>query len=167
MLDLPEKIYRQCDRLLIKVVYSITDVTLIKNSLSYEAKFFESPDGMCGKIEFLSTWLSSIQARASASISHISIMLGMTIILLVNKKPNPFIVWLMLIEIGLYIFLLLGCLLCVRSLTLNDGVVYQNLRGKYKVELVRRFATMQVVNSFLVVATLFFFIIAVVVVLFA
>ncbi|OFC70735.1 hypothetical protein BFC18_12020 [Alteromonas confluentis] len=164
MHDLPKKIYRQCDRLLLKVVYSLTDVTLIRNSLSYEAKYLVSPDGMDGKVEFFSMWLSSIQTRASASISHISIMLGMTIILLVNKEPNLFISGLMLIEVGLYIFLLLGCLSCVRSLTLNDGVVFRNLRAKYKIELVRRFATMQVVNSFLVVATLLFFIIVVIVI---
>lgn len=164
MIDLPKKIYRKTDRLLLKIVYSYTDVELIKKSLSHEAKYFESPDGMNGKVEFLSTWLGSIQTRASASISHISIMLGMTIIMLVNKDPHLILAAVMLAEIALYVFLLLGCLSCVRSLTLNDGVIYQNLRTKYKVELVRRFATMQVVNSFLVVATLFFFVIVVIVV---
>lgn len=165
MLDLPKSIYQKTDRLLLKAIYSLVDIKLIKRSLSYEAKYFESPDGMGGKVEFLTTWLSTLQTRASASISHISIMLGMTIILLINKEHHPVIVGLMLFEVGLYVLLLLGCLLCVRSFTLNDGIIYRNLRTKFKVELIRRFAAMQVVNSFLVVATLFFFLIIVVVVL--
>ena len=160
--DVPHKIYAATDKLLVRSIYSLVNLELIRKSLREEVKYYESGEGMDGRIEAITTWLSTLQVRASASISHISIMLGVTIVLAINVKPQAPFAILILFEVCFYVYVLLGCHLVFRSLTLNDGVVFQSFKGKYKIVLIRRFAAMQVVNSLLIVATLGFFLIIVI-----
>jgi len=159
--DLPHKVYKATEKLIIHSIYSLVNLSHIRRSLTQEIEFYSSIEGMDGEIEHVITWLGTLQSRASASISHISIMLGVTVMLAVNTQPSCVFILFILLEMGLYSYLLLCCLIVVRSMTLNDRVVCTFFKGKFQIEMVRRFAAMQIINSLLVVATIVFFFIIV------
>ncbi|MDT0596108.1 hypothetical protein [Glaciecola petra] len=129
---------------------------LVTTSIRIERTFFEKQDGS-NKVNYINTMLGAIHARAAAAIGHVSIMMSMTIILALNVDLNVFFKIAVIIEIFLYMVLLLLCLRCVRSLTLNDGKLHFNLDDIYNRELIYRFSIQQLVNAGLVLATVGFF----------
>ncbi len=156
--DFPYHVFKYIDKPLLKIVYSIVDISLIKRSLRREKEFFVSEKEKKQSVEFFTTMLNAIHSRASAAISHISIMMGVTVLLISREEVTFLLKSIMLIEVGFYVFLLLLSLICVRSMTLNNAIVFSNFKVKYRIEVIKRFAILQVINSCLVIATIVFFI---------
>lgn len=154
--DLPTIIYKIFDWPINALLCLFVNTDLISKSVVGERNYFIK-NGSSTKIDFLNTMLGAIQTRASAAISHISIMMGVTVLLLVRYQDHEILKYFMITEIFVYIILLLLCLRCVRSMTLNDGVLYKEFEKVYNKELIYRFSTLQLINSGLVIATVGFF----------
>ena len=158
MIDLPCMLFKHMDKPIDALVKQFVNYDVVAKSIPIEKKFFLSTKPPKDPIEFISTMLGAIHSRASAAISHISIMVGVTILLMIRIQPFTLIKFFMIGEIVIYSLLLLLCLRCVRSMTLNDGRCYElgELDYAYEREIINRFAALQFINFGLVVATLIF-----------
>ena len=134
------------------LVRMFVDTNLVETSVKAEKKYLVN-NPKTTDIDFLNTMLGTIHSRASAAISHISIMMGVTILLITKSSYFPIIRIVMIVEVCLYVVLLLLCLRCVRSLALNDGIVHSNFKKIYDDELIKRFSIQQFINSGLMLVT--------------
>ncbi len=163
MIDLAKLTFQLIDKPIDFLVERLVNTRVVEASLPREKAFFLKQKSNEDPIEYINTMVSAIHTRASAAISHISIMVGVTILLMVRIESLNLIKVLMIAEIIIYSLILLLCLRCVRSMTLNDGLSYEieDLPTVYDKEIVHRFSVLQLINSGLVLATVVFLVLIV------
>lgn len=120
-IDLPFVIFKHVDRPVDLLVKQFVNYGVVNESIPVEKEHYLREKPVKDQIEYLDTMLGAIHSRASAAISHISIMMGVTILLMIKLNSIGFIKLFMITEIVIYSVLLILCLRCVRSMTLNDG----------------------------------------------
>jgi hypothetical protein len=156
--DLAKWTFKLIDKPINSLVKRLVDTSVVEVSLPREKEFFLKKKKDGDPIEYINTMIGAIHGRASAAISHVSIMVGVTVILMARIECLNLIKFLMIAEVIIYSLILLLCLRCVRSMTLNDGHSHEieNIENVYDKEIIHRFSVLQLINSGLVVATVLF-----------
>lgn len=152
--DFPSLIFWLID-MPVYLLLLLVNKSLIDESVKKEKMYFIENTG-AKEIDFVNTMLGAIHTRASTAISHISIMMGVTVLLLLKSSDIPQLKFFMIIEVCIYVSLLVLCLRCMRSLSLNDGEVHPDFSSIYDNEIIERFAIQQIINAGLAIATIGF-----------
>lgn len=162
-MDLAKWTFQIIDKPIDFLVELFVNSSVVEESLPVEKEFFLKNKDCEDSIEYINTMIGAIHGRASAAISHVSIMVSVTILLMVRIDSVNLIKYFMIGEIIIYSLILLMCLRCVRSMTLNDGLAYkkENLESVYDKEIIHRFCVLQLINSGLIIATIVFLVLIV------
>ena len=158
IMDLAKWTFKVIDKPIGFLIKRLVNTSVVEESLPIEKEFFLKNKDCEDPIEYINTMIGAIHGRASAAISHVSIMVSVTILLMVRIDSANLIKYFMIAEIIIYSLILLMCLRCVRSMTLNDGFSHkkENLENMYDKEIIHRFSVLQLINSGLVIATIAF-----------
>ena len=151
-MNTPEIIYKYSDKIIKPLISLLVPSEDISRRLNIEKRHFQIDNH-----DYILEMLSTIHERASAMVSHLSLMLGVCLFLMQAEifKKNSWIEQLIVIlDVLIYITLVILTVRCLRSFSLDKDYVKE---GEYwqqiHTELVFKYSIMQVVNSFTIVAT--------------
>lgn len=151
MFNLPETIYRSADFVIRPAIYLLVPQKDIERRLRIEQDLFKK-----GYVEYALEMLAIIHDRAGSMVSHLSLMLALCLFLLQGSivestKIERVIV---LVDTFIYIVLVILSVRCLRSFGLDaDRIDIRDYEDHMETELTLKFAIMQIVNSFTILAT--------------
>jgi hypothetical protein len=152
MVNIPEAIYTAADFCIRPVVYLLVPKADIERRLRIEQRLFKKT-----YVDYALEMLAIIHDRAGSMVSHLSLMLAMCLFLLQGSivESTPIERAIVLADTFMYIILVILSVRCLRSFGLDkDRVDIADYESHMETELTLKFAIMQVVNAFTILATI-------------
>ena len=152
-MNVPEFFYEVTDRMMSPVIHALVPRESIENRLHKECEYL-GPD----ETQYLMRILVNVHDRASSMVSHLSLMVVISLFLLDPENPvhnHGIVGWIILLDAVVYVFLVLLTIRALRSIGLSQdyNTPEEYMQHRWN-ESVLKYSILQIVNSFTIVATM-------------
>ena len=150
-MNVPEMLYSLIDRLMLPVIQWLLPRDVVGDRLEREREYWEMTE-----IEYDRAILTNLHGRVSSMISHLSLMIGISLFLLDpthGTHKHEIVKVIIFLDAIFYVFLVLLAIRALRAVGLDHDYDRETYRRHLRSELAIKYSIWQIVNSSAIVAT--------------